>query len=202
MAFRTRYGHYEFLVLCFGLTNTPATFQTLMNDIFREKLDVCVLIYLDDILIYSSNIKQHLQDFEEVLEILRKNQMYAKLSKCQFLKEETEYLGFIVSNKGIQVDPKKIKAIQEWEQPRNTTQVRSFLGLVNYYRCFIEKFSQKAAPLTRLLKKGEDVVKAWDEKCTEAFNNSSTTSLMLQSSKVQIQRNLIQSPLMLQIKLL
>ena len=92
-----------------------------MNDIFREKLDVCVLIYLDDILIYSSNIKQHLQNLEEVLKTLRKNQLYAKLSKCQFLKEETEYLGFIVSNKGIQVDPKKIKAIQEWEQPRNTT---------------------------------------------------------------------------------
>src|SRR6266513_1603416 len=101
-----------------------------MNDIFREKLDVCVLIYLDDILIYSSDIKQHLQDLKEVLEILRKNQLYAKLSKCQFLKEETEYLEFIVSNKGIQVDP-KIKVIQEWEQPKNTTQVRSFLELVN-----------------------------------------------------------------------
>ena len=113
IAFRTRYRHYEFLILCFGLTNAPATFQTLMNDIFRERLDVCVLIYLDDILIYSSDIKQHLQDLEEVLEVLRKNQLYAKLSKCQFLKEETEYLGFIVSNKGIQVDPKKIKAIQE-----------------------------------------------------------------------------------------
>src|SRR5437588_4664713 len=168
-AFRTRYRHYEFLVLCFGLTNAPATFQTLMNDIFREKLDACVLIYLDDILIYSSDIKQHLQDLKEVLEILRKNQLYAKLSKCQFLKEETKYLRFIVSNKGIQVDPKKIKAIQEWEQPKNTTQVRSFLGLANYYRHFIEKFSQKAAPLTGLLKKGEDVIKAWDEKCTEAF---------------------------------
>jgi len=92
-----------------------------MNDIFREKLDMCVLIYLDDILIYSSNIRQYLQDLEEVLEVLRKNQLYAKLSKCQFLKEETEYLEFIVSNKGIQVDPKKIKAIQEWKQPKNTT---------------------------------------------------------------------------------
>ena len=111
--------------------------------------------------------------------------MYAKLSKCQFLKEETEYLGFIVSNKGIQVDPKKIKAIQEWEQPKNTTQVRSFLGLANYYRYFIEKFSQKAAPLTGLLKKGEDVIKAWDEKCTEAFQQLKyylTNILILQSS--------------------
>src|SRR4051794_1423920 len=115
MAFRTRYGHYEFLVLYFDLTNTPVTFQTLMNDIFREKLDVYMLIYLDNILIYSSDIKQHLQDLKEVLEILRKNQLYAKLSKCQFLKEEIEYLGFIVSKKGIQVDPKKIKTIQEWE---------------------------------------------------------------------------------------
>src|SRR3954452_6305503 len=99
MAFRTRYEHYEFFVLCFSLINAPATFQTLMNDIFREKLDVCVLIYLNDIFIYSSDIKQHLQDLREVLEILRKNQLYAKLSKCQFLKEETEYLGFIVSNR-------------------------------------------------------------------------------------------------------
>jgi len=86
-----------------------------MNDIFREKLDVCVLIYLDDILIYSSNIKQHLQDLKEVLKTLRKNQLYAKLSKCQFLKEEIDYLGFIVSSKGIQVNPKKIKTIQKWE---------------------------------------------------------------------------------------
>ena len=80
-----------------------------------------MLIYLDNILIYNSDIKQYLQDLREVLEILRKNQLYAKLSKCQFLKKETEYLGFIVSNKGIQVDPKKIKAIQEWKQPKNTT---------------------------------------------------------------------------------
>src|SRR3954462_5991685 len=104
-----------------------------MNDIFREKLDIYILIYLDDILIYSSNAQQHLQDLEEVLEILRKNQLYTKLSKCQFMKKETEYLGFIVSNKGIQVDPKKIKAIQEWGQRKTTTQVRSFLRLVNYY---------------------------------------------------------------------
>ena len=151
-AFRTRYGHFEFLVLPFGLTNAPATFMNLMNEIFREHLDVFVIVYLDDILIYSKTWKDHLDHIRVVLEILRKEKLYGKISKCVFGVTEVEYLGHIISQDGVSVDPQKVQAITEWPVPRSKQHVQSFLGLVNYYRRFIRDCSKIAKPLTELTK--------------------------------------------------
>ena len=189
-AFRTRYGHYEFLVVPFGLTNAPATFQTLMNDIFREQLDKFVLVYIDDILIYSQDLSTHLEHVQDVLQKLREHKLYAKLSKCEFLKETTEYLGFLISKQGIQVDPKKIEAISKWSQPTTVTEVRSFLGLANYYRRFVENFSQIASPITQLLKKGANVTKEWGEKhqeALEALKEKLSTAPILRSPNPEIE---------------
>jgi len=152
-AFRTRYGHYEFLVLPFGLTNVPATFMTLMNDIFREYLDKFVIIYLDDILIYSKTKEEHLQHLRIVLGILRQHKLYAKSTKCELLQPKVEYLGHFLSKEGISVDLRKVDAIKNWPEPTNVSEVRSFLGLASYYRKFVERFSAIATPLTVLLYK-------------------------------------------------
>src|SRR5215469_677918 len=153
-AFRTRYGHFEFLVMPFGLTNAPATFQTLVNNIFQPYLDKFLLVYIDDILIFSKSTEEHLKHLEEVLKKLEEHQLYARLSKCEFLQKELDYLGFIVGEEGIKTQPRKIKAIQEWPIPETQTQLRGFLGLANYYRRFIKNFSRTAAPLTNMLQKG------------------------------------------------
>jgi hypothetical protein len=137
-AFRTRYGHYEFTVMPFGLCNAPATFQRLMNDIFKEYLDDFVIVYLDDILIFSKTKEDHHKHVSIALEILRKNQLYAKLSKCTFGATSLEFLGHIISHLGIHMDPSKIKAILDWPEPKDATQVRQFLGLAGYYRRFIK----------------------------------------------------------------
>jgi len=150
-AFTTRYGHYEFLVLPFGLCNAPATFMRLMNDIFREELDTCVVIYIDDILVFSRSAEEHIQHLRIVLDKLRANKLYAKLSKCEFAKEQVEYLGHIVSSKGIQPDPAKVKAIKDWPDLTTVHDVQSFLGLANFYRKFIQGFAHMATPLTDLL---------------------------------------------------
>ena len=160
-AFRTRYGHYEYLVMPFGLTNAPATFQSLMNEILQEFLDKFVVVYIDDILIYSKTRQEHLLHLRKVFEKLVEHQLYAKLSKCEFFKKETEFLGHIVSQEGIHVDPKKIQAIQTWPVPQTLTQVRSLMGLMNYYKRFIKDFSKIAAPITNLMKKGVNIKKEW-----------------------------------------
>jgi len=152
-AFRTRYGHFEYLVLPFGLTNAPATFMTLMNSVFGSLLDKCVLIYIDDILIFSRTREQHLKDLRVVLEILRTHQLYAKLSKCEFMVDSVEFLGHIVSDQGISVDPHKVESVKKWPAPKNTSELRSFLGLATFYQKFVKGFSQIAAPLTELLRK-------------------------------------------------
>lgn len=166
-AFRTRYGLFEFLVLPFGLTNAPATFMTLMNDVFREEMDTFVIIYLDDILVFSPNEEQHLIDLERVLQKLRENKLYAKLPKCEFFKSEVGFLGHIVSGKGISVDPAKVKAVVDWPTLTCVLDVQSFLGLVNYYRRFICDLAKIAAPLTELLKKENPFV--WSVAQEEAF---------------------------------
>ena len=147
-AFRTRYGHYEFNVMPFGLTNAPATFQTLMNDIFRDLLDVCVIVYLDDILVYSKNEEDHEQHLRQVLQRLKENQLYARLSKCTFFANSIEYLGHIVDGDGLRPNPELVQALVDFPRPRTLKELQSFLGLANYYRKFIENFSHIALPLT------------------------------------------------------
>ncbi|XP_028754094.1 uncharacterized protein LOC114713594 [Neltuma alba] len=133
-AFRTRYGHYEFLVMPFGLTNAPAVFMDYMNRIFRQYLDQFVVVFIDDILIYSKNRKEHEEHLRIVLEILKKKQLYAKLSKCEFWLTEVKFLGHVISCDGVAVDPSKVEAVLKWKKPEMVTEIRSFLGLAGYYR--------------------------------------------------------------------
>ncbi|KAL5803527.1 hypothetical protein ACOSQ4_031832 [Xanthoceras sorbifolium] len=167
-AFRTRYGHYEFVVMPFGLTNAPAAFMDLMNRIFRPYLDQFVVVFIDDILVYSQTVEDYNRHLRVVLQILREKQLYGKLSKCEFWLPEIAFLGHIVSAEGIKVDPKKIEAIVEWKPPRNITEVRSFLGLAGYYRRFVKGFSSIASSLTKLLHK--NVRFEWTDRCQAAFD--------------------------------
>jgi hypothetical protein len=169
-AFRTRYGHYEFLVLPFGLTNAPATFMTLMNNVFREYLDKYVVVYLDDILIYSKTKEEHVQHLRNVLSKLREHKLYAKMVKCEIMKNVVEYLGHFISAQGVSVDQRKIEAICKWPTPNNVSEVRSFLGLASYYRKFVKGFSTLVVPLTALLHK--DKTFQWDIEQQEAFENT------------------------------
>jgi hypothetical protein len=150
-AFQTHEGHYEFKVMSFGLTNAPATFQATMNQLFHPYLRKFVLVFFDDILIYSKTWKEHMKHLEQVLSLLEKNQFYAKLSKCSFGKEEVEYLGHVISQEGVKVDPEKIKAITEWPKPKNISKLRGFLGLTGYYRRFIKNYAHLTTPLSNLL---------------------------------------------------
>lgn len=151
-AFRTRYGHFEFLVLPFGLTNAPGTFMHLMHETFREYLDDFVLVFLDDILIYSKTLEEHEVHVRKVLERLRKSKLFAKESKCEFFRTEVEFLGHHVGRDGVRMMEDKIKAVGEWPAPKNARDVRAFLGTAGYYRKFIRDFSRIAAPLTELTK--------------------------------------------------
>jgi hypothetical protein len=151
-AFNTRYGKYEFLVMPFGLTNAPATFQTLMNSILRPYIDKFVLVYLDDILIYSNSAEEHREHLRLVLEVLREHKLYARPLKCTFDQPEVEFCGHIVGGGVVRVLDKKVKVIKEWPQPRNVHEVRQFFGLANYYRRFIRNFGQISAPLAELFK--------------------------------------------------
>ena len=153
MAFRTRYGHYEFLVMPFGLTNAPAAFMDLINHVFQPYVDQFIMMFIDDILMYSKDRENHDTHFRVVLETLRKERLYAKLSKCEFWLNEVSFLGHIVSKEGIRVDPKKIEVVVEWKPPRNVTELRSFLGLASCYKIFVKGFSMIAAPMMRLLQK-------------------------------------------------
>ena len=158
----------EFLVMPFGLTNAPAAFMDLMNRVFRPYVDQFVVVFIDDILVYSKDRESHDTHLRVVLETLRKEHLYAKLSKCEFWMNEVSFLGHIVSKEGIRVDPKKIEVVVEWKPPRNVTEVRSFLGLAGYYRRFVKGFSMTAAPMTRLLQK--NVKYEWSEKCQRSFD--------------------------------
>lgn len=166
-AFRTRYGLYEFVVLPFGLCNAPATFMRLMNDIFRDELDRCVLIYLDDILVFSPSIEQHLRDLRTILEKLRQHRLYAKLTKCEFLQKEILFLGHRISAKGLRMDPDKVKAILEWPDLTSVSDVLSFLGLVNFYHKYLGHLAEIAAPLSDLLKDENPFV--WGPEQVQAF---------------------------------
>jgi hypothetical protein len=162
-AFSTRYGLYEFIVMSFGLTNAPTYFMDLMNKVFMEYLDRFVVVFIDNILIYSKSDSDHEEHLRLVLQKLRDNQLYAKFSKCEFWIDKVPFLGHIISNGGISVDPAKVKEIMEWRVPTTVTEIQSFLGFLGYYRRFIEGFSKIAKPMTLLLEKGREF--KWDEKC-------------------------------------
>jgi len=169
-AFRTPFGHFEYTVLSFGLVNAPATFQAVMDRIFRPYLDKFVVCYLDDILVYSKNIEEHLQHLRLVFDVLRREQLYGKLSKCHWARPQVEYLGHIVAADGVRMDPRKTAAVANWPVPRNVMELRKFLGLTNYFRKFIERYSCLVAPLTSLTRKGAFLSpEAWTTDCQAAF---------------------------------
>jgi hypothetical protein len=166
-AFTTRYGLFEYLVMSFGLTNAPAHLTYQMKSVFMPKLDKFVVVFIDDILIYSKNEEEHARHLQIVLTRLREHQLYAKFSKCAFWLEEIQFLGHVLSAKGIAVDPSKVKDILEWKPPTTVHEVRSFLGLAGYYRQFMPDFSKLVKPITSLLK--NDTKFNWSSKCNEAF---------------------------------
>ena len=166
-AFRTPLGSFAFRVLPFGLTNAGAVFQAQMNRIFREHLGKFVLVYLDDIYVYSRTAEDHIVHLEKVMEILRENKFYAKLSKCEFNKPELPFLGHIVGRNGLKVDPKKVYVITEWTTPQTLKELRSFLGLANYFRRFVSNYSTVAHPLTALT--GSGVPWLWTGEHEAAF---------------------------------
>jgi len=167
-AFRTRYGAFEWSVMLFGLTNAPAAFQRLMNDLFSDLLDVCVVVYLDDILIYSDDITQHRKHVKEILKRLRKAGLYAKAEKCEFYSDSVEYLGYVLSPSGLTMSNAKVKTIQEWLEPKKIRDIQFFLGFANFYRRFIFNYSDIVIPLTRLTRK--DTPWNFDKNCRRAFN--------------------------------
>lgn len=167
-AFNTKYGQFEYLVMPMGLCNAPATFQSLMNQIFYDCVDVFMVVYMDDLLIFSKDEKSHLEHLDIVLSRLKDHQLYVSPKKCEFMKTEISFLGLIVGQKGLRVDPKKVEVLREWPQPKTLTDVRSFMGLLQFFRRFIKDFSKLASPLTNLTKKGQGIQK-WDDKCDKAF---------------------------------
>ena len=165
--FRTCYGHFEFTVMPFGLTNAPAAFIDLMYSVFQPYLDQFVVVFVDDILIYSQYEREFEYHLRIVLRLLRDHQRYAKFSKGEFCLTEVRFLGRIVSGSGVSVDPEKVEAVMIWERPKLDFELRSFLGLAGYYRRFIEDFSRLAAPMTKLSRK--EVKFKWNDRCEKSF---------------------------------
>jgi hypothetical protein len=165
-AFRTHQGLYEWLVMPFGLTNAPASFQSLMNEVFKHQLRKSVLVFFDDILVFSPSWSAHLSHLEEVLQLLSQHKLFAKLSKCCFGLSKVDYLGHLVSGHGVEMDSSKVQAVMAWPVPTSLKQLRGFLGLTGYYRRFIKGYASLAAPLTDLLKKDNFL---WDDSTDVAF---------------------------------
>jgi len=167
-AFRTRYRAFKWSVMPFGLTNAPAAFQRFMSNMFSNLLDVCIVVYLDNILIYSDNITQHRSHIKEVLKRLRKAGLYAKAEKYKFHSDSVEYLGYVLSPAGLTMSNAKVKTIQEWPKPKKVKDIQSFLGFTNFYRCFIFNYLDIVIPLTHLTRKNTP----WnfDDDCRIAFN--------------------------------
>ncbi|KAA0033012.1 pol protein [Cucumis melo var. makuwa] len=153
----------------FGLTNAPAVFMDLMNRVFREFLDTFVIVFIDDILIYSETEAEHEEHLPMVLQTLRDNKLYAKFLKCEFWLKQVSFLGHVVSKDGVSVDPTKIEAVTSWPRPSTVSEVRNFLGLAGYYRRFVENFSRIATPLTQLTRKRAPFV--WSKACEDSFQN-------------------------------
>ena len=163
-AFKTRYGHFEFTVMPFGLTNAPTTFMDLMHRVFQPYLDQFVVVFVDDILIYSQSEWEHEYHLRIVLQLLRDHQLYAKYSKCEFWLTEVIFLGHVVSISGVSVDIEKVEAVMSWKRPKSVFEIRSFLGLARYYRRFIEDFSRLATPMTRLTRKEVNLIGMTDAR--------------------------------------
>jgi hypothetical protein len=155
--FVTRYGSYEYAVMPFGLTNAPSYFMNVMSKVFMEFLDKFVMVFIDDILVYSKNNEEHEKHLRLIMEKLQEHKLYAKFSKCEFCLSEVAFLGHIVSKEGIAVDPSKVTVVIEWEPPKNVREIHSFLGLAGYYRRFIENFSKIAKPMT-VTREGEEIL--------------------------------------------
>jgi hypothetical protein len=172
-AFRTRYGHFEYLVMPFGLVNAPATFQGFINQVLSDFLDVFCIVYLDDILIYSDSEEEHTEHVRKVLERLLKHGLYANLGKCEFRVKKVEYLGFILRPDGVAMDPSRVDTIREWPEPKCHRDVQVFLRFANFYRRFIHRFSRIAQPLSNLLRGGKAgkfrTPFSWTTEASQAF---------------------------------
>nr|GEW63690.1 putative reverse transcriptase domain-containing protein [Tanacetum cinerariifolium] len=167
IAFRTRYGHYEFRVMPFGLTNAPAVLMDLMNRVCKPYLDKFIIVFIDDILIYSKDKEEHEKHLKTILELLKREQLYAKFSKCYFWLESVQFLGHVIDSEGVHVDHAKIAAIKNWATPTTPTEVRQFLGLAGYYRRFIKRFFLISKPLTKLTQKNKKF--EWETQAEESF---------------------------------
>jgi hypothetical protein len=187
-AFSTRYGFYEYLVMSFGLTNAPAYFMYLMNFVFMAELDKFVVVFIDDILVYSKNKKEHEGHLCIMLQHLRDHQLYAKYIKCEFWLGDVPFLGHVISSEGISVDPSRVRDVQDWKPPRTVHQVCSFLGLAGYYHRFISNFSKIAKPITNLLKKDDKYI--WNTEHNETFQ---TLKKLLTTSPVLAQSDITKS---------
>lgn len=166
-AFQTHHGHFEFRVIPFGLTSAPATFQSVMNNILSTLLRKCVLVFVDDILIYNQTMEEHLIHLQTVFQILHKHQLKVKKSKCSFAQQKLAYLGHIISPNGVSTDSDKIAVVQSWPVPSSVKELRSFLGLAGYYRKFVRNYGILSKPLTSLLKKGQ--LYLWTSATDQAF---------------------------------
>lgn len=166
-AFKTHNGHFEFRVLPFGLTSAPATFQGVMNDVLAKLLRRNVLVFVDDILVYSTSLEDHVSHLRQVFQILTDHQLKVKHSKCSFAQSKLAYLGHIISTNGVATDDEKITAVRNWPVPTSVKELRSFLGLAGYYRKFVRHFGVICKPLTELLRKGQLFV--WTSVTEEAF---------------------------------
>jgi hypothetical protein len=185
-AFRTRYGHYEYLVMPFGLANAPATFQAYINKALGELVDTICVVFLDDIMIYSKSIEAHVQHVRSVLIRLKAFGLFCNLKKCKFFVTEVDFLGFIVGTAGVSMDPRKVDTITSWPTPATYPDLQSFLGFCNFYRRFIEAYSKVTHPLTSLLKGSKNGKKEgpfwWPDDAEQAFRKlikAFTTAPML-----------------------
>jgi hypothetical protein len=167
-AFKTKFGLYEWLVMPMGLSEAPSTFMRVMHYVLRKYIGICVVVYFDDILVFSKSLEDHVVHLRDVLQVLRNERLYANMEKCIFGVDKLVFLGFVVSSKGVHVDETKIDAIKTWPQPTNLLQVRSFLGLAGFYRRFVKDFSTIASPLHALSKKNAPFV--WGPSQDAAFH--------------------------------